>query len=138
MRVHGRMHATAGSERAPRYVPLVYRVAGVNAGLLVAVVLVTMLVLDPHKLGRVALDEAFVLAAALTLVGVGNLVVLRRVVAPLAALTELARHVDLTRPGTRMPDAAPRVLVAMPPHDEGPWWELSNNCADIFVRLMTT
>ena len=43
---------------------------------IIAVVLVTLLVLDPHKLSRVALDEAIVLAAALTLVGVGNLLVL--------------------------------------------------------------
>jgi two-component system sensor histidine kinase UhpB len=87
------------------YVPLVYRVAGINAGLLLAAVLVTLLVLDPHKLSRVALDEAIVLAAALTLVGIGNLLVLRRVVGPLSQLTELARTVDLARPGTRMPDA---------------------------------
>ena len=93
--------------RNDRYVPLVWRVAGVNAVLLVAVVLVTMLVLDPHKLSRVAFDEAIVLVAALTLVGVGNLLVLRRVVGPLSQLTELARTVDLTRPGTRMPDATP-------------------------------
>lgn len=92
--------------RGGGYVPLVYRVAGINAGLLVAVVLVTLLVLDPHKLSRVALDEAIVLAAALTLVGIGNLLVLRRVVGPLSELTELARTVDLTRPGTRMLDAA--------------------------------
>ena len=90
-----------------RYVPLVYRVAGINAGLLVAVVLVTLLVLDPHKLSRVALDEAIVLAGALTLVGVANLIVLRRVVGPLSKLTELARTVDLTRPGNRMLDATP-------------------------------
>jgi two-component system sensor histidine kinase UhpB len=90
---------------AGRYVPLVYRVAGINAGLLVAVVLVTLIVLDPHKLSRVALDEAIVLAAALTLVGVGNLIVLRRVMGPLSELTELARTVDLTHPGTRMADA---------------------------------
>jgi two-component system sensor histidine kinase UhpB len=94
-------------ERSGRYLPLVYRVAGINAGLLVAVVLVTLLVLDPDKLSRVALDEAIVLAAALTLVGIANLIVLRRVAGPLTALTELARTVDLTRPGTRMPDATP-------------------------------
>ena len=87
--------------------PLVYRVAGINAIVVVAVVLVTLLVLDPHKLSRVAFDEAIVLAAALMLVVIGNLVVLRRVVGPLSDLTELARTVDLTRPGQRMPDATP-------------------------------
>ncbi len=87
--------------------PLVYRVAGINAIVVVAVVLVTLLVLDPHKLSRVAFDEAIVLAAALMLVVIANLVVLRRVVGPLSDLTELARTVDLTRPGQRMPDATP-------------------------------
>ena len=46
------------------------------------------------------------LAAGLALVGLANLVVLRRVVRPLEALAALARRVDLTRPGERMPGAA--------------------------------
>lgn len=90
-----------------RYVPLVYRVALVNAGLLVAAVAVTLLVLAPRKFSSFALDEAGVLIAALALVGALNLLVLRRVVGPLVALTALARRVDLTRPGERLPDAAP-------------------------------
>ncbi len=106
-RAAGRVAPSADPRGAPRYAPLVYRVLTINAALLVAVVLVTMLVLDPHKLSRVALDEAIVLVAALTLLGIGNLLILRRVVGPLVALTELARRVDLTQPGTRMPDARP-------------------------------
>ena len=99
------------TERGPaherRYVSLIWRVAILNAGLLVAVVAVTLLVLAPRKFSSFALDEAAVLVAALALVALGNLMLLRRVVRPLAQLTELARRVDLSRPGVRMPDATP-------------------------------
>jgi two-component system, NarL family, sensor histidine kinase UhpB len=86
-------------------VPLVYRVAGVNALVLVAAVVVTLVVLAPRKFSSVAADEAFVLTASLVLVALVNLVVLRRIVRPLETLTSLARRVDLTRPGARMPGA---------------------------------
>ncbi|MGH2893708.1 MAG: histidine kinase, partial [Solirubrobacteraceae bacterium] len=85
--------------------PLVYRVAGVNALVLVAAVAVTLVVLAPRKFSSFAADEAFVLTAALVLVALVNLVVLRRIVRPLETLTSLARRVDLTRPGARMPGA---------------------------------
>ena len=85
--------------------PLVYRVAGVNALVLVAAVAVTLVVLAPRKLSSFALDEAVVLIGALVLVALANLVVLRRIVRPLETLTALARRVDLTRPGARMPGA---------------------------------
>jgi two-component system sensor histidine kinase UhpB len=84
---------------------LVYRVAGVNALVLVAAVAVTLVVLAPRKLSSFALDEAVVLIAALVLVALANLVVLRRIVRPLETLTALARRVDLTHPGARMPGA---------------------------------
>jgi two-component system sensor histidine kinase UhpB len=95
------------SEQRPRrkYVPLVYRVAGVNALVLVAAVAVTLVVLAPRKLSSFAIDEAAVLTGALVLVALANLVVLRRIVRPLETLTALARRVDLTRPGARMPGA---------------------------------
>jgi two-component system sensor histidine kinase UhpB len=86
-------------------VPLVYRVAGVNALVLVAAVAVTLVVLAPRKFSSFAADEALVLTAALVLVALVNLVVLRRIVRPLETLTSLARRVDLTRPGARMPGA---------------------------------
>jgi two-component system sensor histidine kinase UhpB len=86
-------------------VPLVYRVAGVNALVLVAAVAVTLVVLAPRKFSSFAADEAVVLTAALVLVALVNLVVLRRIVRPLETLTSLARRVDLTRPGARMPGA---------------------------------
>jgi two-component system sensor histidine kinase UhpB len=89
-----------------RYLPLVYRVAGLNALLLVAAVVVTLVVLAPQKFSSFAVDEGVVLVAALVLVALLNLMVLRRVVGPLTALTALARRVDLTGPGERMPAAA--------------------------------
>ncbi len=85
--------------------PLVYRVAGINALVLVAAVAVTLVVLAPRKFSSFAADEAVVLTAALILVALVNLVVLRRIVRPLETLTSLARRVDLTRPGARMPGA---------------------------------
>ncbi len=89
-----------------RYLPLVYRVAGINALLLVAVVVVTLVVLAPEKFSSFAVDEGVVLIIALILVAVVNLMLLRRVVRPVEALTALARRVDLTHPGERMPGAA--------------------------------
>ena len=86
--------------------PLVYRVAGVNALVLVATVAVTLVVLAPRKFSSFALDEALVLVASLVLVALVNLVLLRRIVRPLETLTSLARRVDLTRPGARMPGAS--------------------------------
>ncbi|HET8977217.1 MAG TPA: histidine kinase [Solirubrobacteraceae bacterium] len=93
--------------RAKRYLPLIYRVAGLNAVVLVTTVVVTLLVLEPAKFSRFALDEAAVLVAALALVAIVNLLVLRWIVRPLEALTALARRVDLSRPGERLPDARP-------------------------------
>ena len=95
-----------GSSRRRGYLPLVYRVAGLNALLLVTVVVLTLIVLAPRKFSSVAVDEATVLVVALMLVAAVNLLLLRRLVGPVQALTALARRVDLTRPGERMPGAA--------------------------------
>ena len=73
--------------------------------MLVAAVAETLVVLAPRKFSSFAADEAIVLTAALVLVALVNLVVLRRIVRPLEILTSLARRVDLTRPGARMPGA---------------------------------
>ena len=97
----------AVGERPRRYVPLFHRVAGANALLLVAAVVVTIVVLAPHKFSSFALDEAAVLVAALALVAFLNLYLLRRFIRPLQALTALARRVDLADPGERMPGAGP-------------------------------
>jgi two-component system sensor histidine kinase UhpB len=98
------------SERAERrrYVPLLYRVAGVNALLLVIAVVLTIAVLAPNRVSSAHTDaEAIVLGVALVLVVALNVYLVRRVVAPLEALTALARRVDLTKPGQRMPTASP-------------------------------
>jgi two-component system, NarL family, sensor histidine kinase UhpB len=100
-------HRPAVSRRRRRYVPLFHRVAATNALLLVTACLVTILVLSPRHVSSFAADEAGVLVGALALVALVNLYVLRRVVGPLQQLTALARHVDLTHPGQRMPTAAP-------------------------------
>ena len=98
-----------GSGRAPRrsYVTLFQRVAGMNALLLIAAVAVTLLVTAPHRLSSFAVEEVAVLVAALALVVLTNMYLLRRVIGPLQALTALARRVDLVNPGERMPDAEP-------------------------------
>jgi two-component system, NarL family, sensor histidine kinase UhpB len=88
-------------------VPLFHRVAATNALLLVAACLVTILVLSPRKISSFATDEAGVLVGALALVALVNLYLVRRVVGPLQQLTLLARQVDLTHPGQRMPAARP-------------------------------
>jgi two-component system sensor histidine kinase UhpB len=96
----------AGPEPAPgagQYTPLFRRVAALNAAVVVGACVVTILVLSPGKLHSFAVSEALVLAAALALVVVINLVLLRRALHPLEALTALARRVDLTRPGQRVP-----------------------------------
>lgn len=100
--------AADARRRVGRYVPLVYRVAGLNAALLVAAVVVTLVVLSPHKLSTVAADEAAILFLSLALVAIVNLIVLRRVMGPIVALTALARKVDLNQPSMRMPDASAR------------------------------
>jgi two-component system, NarL family, sensor histidine kinase UhpB len=86
-----------------QYTPLFKRVAALNAAVVVGACAVTILVLSPRKLHSFAASEALVLAAALALVVVINLVLLRRALGPLEALTALARRVDLTRPGQRVP-----------------------------------
>jgi two-component system sensor histidine kinase UhpB len=90
-----------------KYVPLFYRVAALNGVLLVTAVVVTILILEPGKFSSFAADESIVLVVALGLVVVLNLIVLRRVLRPLEAVTALARRVDLSRPGERMPGATP-------------------------------
>jgi two-component system sensor histidine kinase UhpB len=87
--------------------PLAYRVAGVNAVVLLVSVVVTLLVLEPRRFSSVAVNEAAVLLGSLAIMALVNLWLLRRLIHPLEALTSLARRVDLTRPGERMPAASP-------------------------------
>ncbi|HXD58013.1 MAG TPA: histidine kinase [Thermoleophilaceae bacterium] len=94
---------TSQAGGTPRYTPLFQRVAALNAIVLVAACAVTIVVVSPQKLSSIAVGEALVLLAALVLVAAINLYLLRRALAPLGALTALARRVDLTRPGQRVP-----------------------------------
>jgi two-component system, NarL family, sensor histidine kinase UhpB len=88
------------------YVPLLHRVAGLNAVLVLVTVAVTVAVLSPGKISSLALDgEIAVLVAAVAAVVAANVFVLRRLVGPVQALTALARRVDLTTPSERMPAA---------------------------------
>jgi two-component system, NarL family, sensor histidine kinase UhpB len=90
-----------------RYRPLLQRVVVANAVLLVAACLLTVLILAPRKFSSFAVDEAVLLVGALALVTLINVVVVHRFVAPLQALTALARRVDLAKPGQRVPGARP-------------------------------
>ena len=90
-----------------RYVPLLQRVIATNAALLIAACVVTILVLSPRKFSSFQVDEAAVLLGALALVALTNAFLVRRVVAPLQALTALARRVNHANPGERIPGARP-------------------------------
>jgi two-component system sensor histidine kinase UhpB len=86
-----------------RYIPLLHRVAAVNALLLVVAVGVTILVLAPDRVSSFRIDaEGAALLVALVLVVAINVYLVRRVVGPVQAVTALARRVDLDR-GERMP-----------------------------------
>jgi two-component system, NarL family, sensor histidine kinase UhpB len=87
-----------------RYIPLLYRVAGVNVLLLVVAVAVTIVVLDPNRVSSFRVDaEGAALILALLLVVAINVYLVRRLVGPVQALTALARRVDLSDHGERMP-----------------------------------
>ncbi len=86
--------------------PLVQRVTALNILLVLAAVAVTVVVLAPSKLSSFAVDaEVAVVAAAVALVAVANAYLVRRLVGPVQAVTDLARRVDLASPGQRLPGA---------------------------------
>jgi two-component system sensor histidine kinase UhpB len=100
----------SASKPAPtrRYVPLLHRIAGINSLLVVAAVAVTIAVLAPGKVSPLALDvEVVAVVAAVGLVVLVNVYLVRRVVGPVQALTALARKVDLTSLRQRLPGAKP-------------------------------
>jgi two-component system sensor histidine kinase UhpB len=103
---HDRRRPEAPGQR--RYIPLLHRVAGINAALVVVAVTVTILVLAPGKVSALALDEEVaVVLAAVAVVVLANLYLLRRVVGPLQGLTRFARAVDLDNLRERMPAPQP-------------------------------
>lgn len=102
----GRDHLSSRS-RPTRYRSLRQRLVLTNAALLVAACFLTVLVLAPRKFSSFAVDEAVVVLVALSLVTLINVVVVHRFLAPLQALTALARVIDLDKPGQRIRDARP-------------------------------
>jgi two-component system sensor histidine kinase UhpB len=95
-------------EAKRRYVPLLYRVAAINALLLATAVTLTIALLAPNKVSALALDEELVVVlGAVALVVLANVYLLRRVVGPIQALTAFARQVDYSTLGQRIPDAEP-------------------------------
>jgi two-component system, NarL family, sensor histidine kinase UhpB len=100
--------STHAEPRPRRYVSLFRRVAAINALLLLLAVALTILVLVPGHESSYRIDEeGAVLIAAIVLVVLLNLALLRRVVGPVQRLTALARNVDLTDPMPAVPDAEP-------------------------------
>ncbi|MGA2321844.1 MAG: histidine kinase [Solirubrobacteraceae bacterium] len=97
----------ASQPRRRRYWSLRRRLVVSNALLLLAACLLTALILAPRKFSSPELDEVAILVIALALVTLLNVAVVHRFLAPLQALTALARRVDLGKPGQRLPDARP-------------------------------
>ena len=101
-------NATGTPARRRRYLPLLHRVAAINVLLLLVAVGVTVVILVPGREASYRVDEeGLVLLAAVILVVLLNVFLLRRVVGPLQRLTALARRVDLTDPAPPVPDAEP-------------------------------
>ena len=109
-----------------RYIPLLYRVAGVNALLLAVGVAATILVLEPARESsfRIESEGAAVIVALLLAVAV-NVYLVRRLVGPVESLTALARRVDLADHGERMP-------VPNPASEAG---ELASTFNEMLARL---
>jgi two-component system sensor histidine kinase UhpB len=89
------------------------RLAALNALVVLAAVVLTVVVLDPLRFsGPKLYEEAGVLAGALVLVVLVNLLLLERVIRPLRALSAFAPKVDLSRPHARMPSTSATSEVA--------------------------
>lgn len=100
--------SSGSGDRTRGYLPLLYRVAAINAVLLLVAVGLTIVILIPGHESSYRIDvEGVLLVAALVLVVLLNLIMLRPVVAPIQRLTALARSVDLTDPTPPLPDAEP-------------------------------
>jgi two-component system, NarL family, sensor histidine kinase UhpB len=115
-------------EPAPHYTPLFWRVFALNALVLAAACVVTVLVFSPGTItGAVALRELGVFAAAVALMLVVNLVLTRRAFAPLTRLTEVVRSIE-PLPGAR------RVEVAEAPSEAAELAEAFNEMLDRLER----
>ena len=87
----------------PRYPRLFWRIFAANAVVLAASSVMAVLILSPGTLTEpVALRELGIFAAALVVMVAANLLLTRRIVAPLEDLVRVMREVDLMRPGSRV------------------------------------
>ena len=87
-----------------RYASLTTRVVAVNAAVLVAVAVVTIVVFSPGAVSSpVALKELAILIGALAAMVLVNLALMRRVLRPIEQLRDIVRSVDPLRPGQRVP-----------------------------------
>jgi len=109
-----------------RYIPLLYRVAAVNALLLAVGVAATILVLEPGRESsfRIESEGAAVIVALLLVVAI-NVYLVRRLVGPVESLTALARRVDLAGDTELMP-------VSNPASEAG---ELASTFNEMLARL---
>jgi two-component system, NarL family, sensor histidine kinase UhpB len=87
-----------------RYAPLTHRVVAANAAVLVAVALITVLIFSPGAITlTLAVEELLILSAALIGMGLLNLALMSRAIAPIERLRDFVREVDPQRPGQRAP-----------------------------------
>jgi two-component system sensor histidine kinase UhpB len=115
-------------EHERRYLPLLHRIAGINVLLLIAAVGVTIAVLAPRTISTLERsEEAAVVLAAVAFVVIANVLLVRRVVGPVQALTAFARQVDYSNLGQR-------VLGAEPTSEAG---ELALTFNEMLTRLET-
>jgi two-component system sensor histidine kinase UhpB len=94
---------TAPPATRRRYVPLLVRIVLANAAVLLAAAFAIFANLSHTRISELAADE--VLAAALCVVTVANILILRHLTAPLQKLTAFARQLDGAHPGERFPGA---------------------------------
>jgi two-component system sensor histidine kinase UhpB len=116
----------AGSSRS--YTSLFWRVFATNAVILSLAAAVTVVVLSPGVFSQpVAVKELAILIGGLAVMVVVNLLLVRRIVAPLGELMALMRSADPVRPGAR-------VTVSGPPSEAT---ELAETFNEMLERLET-
>jgi two-component system, NarL family, sensor histidine kinase UhpB len=87
----------------PRYRRLFWRIFAANAVVLAAACAMAVLILSPGSLSEpLAIRELLIFAGALVVMVLANLLVTRRLVAPLDGLVRVMREVDLMKPGSRV------------------------------------
>jgi two-component system sensor histidine kinase UhpB len=97
------VNAHARRRLRPRYRRLFWRIFAANAVVLAAACAMAVLILSPGSLSEpVAIREVAIFAGALVVMVLANLLVTRRLVAPLEGLVRVMREVDLMKPGSRV------------------------------------